>query len=76
MSKLPTVTSREAIQAFGRAGFEVARQESSHVTMKKPGHPYVLTIPDGGKRDLARGTLRRLIRDAGLTVDDFADLLG
>lgn len=76
MSKMPTVTSREAIRAFGRAGFEVARQESSHVTMKKLGHLFVLTIPDGGKRDLARGTLRRLVRDAGLTVDEFVDLLG
>lgn len=75
MSKLPAVTGREAIRAFQSVGFEVARIEGSHHILKRTGHPFVLSVPIHGKKPLKRGTLRRLIRDAGLSVDGFAAML-
>ena len=75
MSSLPIVAGTQAIAAFEKVGFEVVRVKSSHHIMKRDGHPYVLTIPVHGNRPLKRGTLRGLIRAAGLTVDQFLELL-
>ncbi len=75
MSELPPVTGRQAIAAFRKAGFEVVRIRGSHHVLKKAGHRYLLTVPVHGSNPLKPGTLRRLIRDAGLTVEQFAQLL-
>ena len=75
MSEPPMVTGREAIQAFARAGFIEHHIKGSHRVLKKTGHLFQLTVPVHGKMPLKKGTLRRLIRDAGLTVEEFADLL-
>jgi len=75
MSKLPAVTARQAIKAFGRAGFVHCRVKGAHHVLKKQGHPYLLTVPDHGGRALRAGTLRQLIRGAGLTVEQFNALL-
>ena len=73
MPPLPVVSGREVLRAFQRDGWHVLRRESSHVILGKPGCPSILSIPD--HRELKRGTLRGLIRTAGLTVDEFVDLL-
>ena len=73
MTRLPVVSGRQAAAAFERDGWEVARQESSHVTMKKRGVRFLLTVPLG--KELDAGTLRRLVRDSGLTVAQFQRLL-
>jgi len=73
MSELPVVSGAEAIKAFGKAGFYEARQRGSHVVLKKDGHPTLLTIPVHD--ELRAGTLRRSIRDSGLTVEQFCALL-
>lgn len=57
------------------AGFTVDRQSGSHVTLKKPGHRFIVTIPMHTK-PLKEGTLRNIIRQAGLTVDEFLEHLG
>ncbi len=69
MSKLPRISGVEAIKVFGRLGWQVARQRGSHVTLVKPGTRLILTVPL--HPELAPGTLRRLIRDAGLSVEQF-----
>ena len=74
MTRQPVISGRSAIAAFERDGWEVARRESSHVTMKKRGVKFLLTVPLG--KELDAGTLRRLIRDSGLTVEQFRALLG
>lgn len=74
--ELPSVTADEAIRAFGRVGFEEVRSKGSHVTLKRPGHRYNLTIPRHGNRPLKSGLLRSLIRSAELTVKEFRELLG
>lgn len=59
----------EAVQKFRRAGWTVARQRGSHVMMVKPGYEYTLSIPQ--HEELGPGLLRKLIRQAGLTAEEF-----
>ncbi|MCH7997849.1 MAG: type II toxin-antitoxin system HicA family toxin [Chloroflexi bacterium] len=73
MPRLPRVSGRQAVSAFERAGFEIRRQRGSHIIMTKPASPETLSVPD--HREIRIGTLRALIRKAGLTVDQFEDLL-
>ena len=73
MATLPIVSGDEAIKAFQRGGWVVRRQVGSHVTLEKEGEVATLSVPR--HRELDRGLLRRLIRDAGLSVDEFVDLL-
>ena len=74
MARLPTVSGRQAVAAFERAGFEAKRQRGSHVILVKAGITATLSVPD--HRQLKPGTLRALIRKAGLTVDEFVELVG
>jgi predicted RNA binding protein YcfA (HicA-like mRNA interferase family) len=75
MSKLPAAPGRDVIRALERVGFEVARISGSHHVLKKPGHKFVVTVPVHGNKSLKPGTLRRVIRDAGLSDDEFVLLL-
>lgn len=74
MPKLPVCRSREAVAALRKAGFAVDHQTGSHAILYKPGHPNPVTVPMH-RDDLKPGTLRRIIKDAGLTVDEFRGLL-
>ena len=72
--KLPVVSGAEALQAFRKAGYEFDRQRGSHVMLRHRDFPHRrLSIPM--HREIARGTLRALIREAGLTVEQFQALL-
>jgi predicted RNA binding protein YcfA (HicA-like mRNA interferase family) len=74
MSPLPSISGKEAVRAFERAGWEVKRVGSSrHVIMKKEGTSTTLSIPE--HKILDRGLLRSLIRDAFLSVEEFSKLL-
>lgn len=73
MPPLPQVSGRQAVAAFERAGFQMRRQRGSHIVMTKPGFPETLSIPD--HRTVQPGTLRSQIRKAGLTVEEFIQLL-
>jgi predicted RNA binding protein YcfA (HicA-like mRNA interferase family) len=75
MPKLPAVTGDEAVAAFGRVGFAHDRTSASHKILKKPGHPFTLSVPVHGGKTVKPGTLRALIRAAGLTVEAFVALL-
>ena len=60
--------------AFRRLGYEVDRQKGSHIILRHSHPPHRrLTVPD--HREIAKGTLRALIREAGVTVEEFAQLL-
>ncbi len=67
--KLPIISGKEAIKAFQKAGWKVARQKGSHVTLVKEDHPMILTIPL--HRELDRGLLRSLIKKSGLSIEEF-----
>lgn len=62
----------EAVLKFRRAGWSVARQRGSHVMMVKSGYEYTLSIPQHD--ELGPGLLRKLIRQAGMTVEQFNSL--
>lgn len=62
------------MRAFGKVGYETDRQRGSHVILRQAQSPHRrLTVPD--HKELRKGTLRALIRHAGLSVDEFVALL-
>jgi predicted RNA binding protein YcfA (HicA-like mRNA interferase family) len=73
MAKQPVISGAEAVKAFQRAGWRIDRQRGSHVVLLKAGHIASLSVPQ--HPELAPGTLRALIRAAGLSVEEFAALL-
>ena len=73
MSKLPRLSGRECIRALEKAGFLIRRQEGSHIIMRRSEPFAQVVVPD--HKELDRGTLRAIIRQAGLSVEDFTALL-
>ena len=71
MPKLPSVNGREVVAAFEKLGFSVDRITDTHHIMKKPGFIYLLSVPVHKSKAMKRGTLRSLIRDAEITVEEF-----
>lgn len=69
------VSGREAIKALGRAGFTVVRQRGSHVRLEKRTEDRMIKLTVPLHKSLKKGTLRRIIKDAGLTVQEFNRLL-
>ena len=69
MPLLPALRGREVAAVFERLGWSVARQQGSHVIMTKEGSIATLAIP--AHREVAKGTLRSLIRAAEITVQEF-----
>ena len=72
MAKLPRISGMKAVKAFNKAGWFAARQ-TGHTIMVKPGSEVTLSVPR--HKELDRGTLRKLIKLAGLSVDEFVELL-
>ena len=75
MSKLPVVTSRDVIRVAERMGFAFDRQKGSHAVYLRVSDKRRLVIPVHKGRDLRPGTLRGLIDDIGLTLDEFVAML-
>lgn len=74
MSKLPVVSGSEAVDAFRKIGYVVDRQTGSHIILRRVMPPFRrLSVPNHDP--IAKGTLRSIIRQSGLTVDQFRDLL-
>jgi predicted RNA binding protein YcfA (HicA-like mRNA interferase family) len=74
VSQLPRVSGREVVKALRKMGYEQDRQRGSHIVLRQaiPPHRRV-TVPD--HNEVAKGTLRAIIREVGLTVDEFKALL-
>lgn len=73
MSKLPLISGRDCVQALQRVGFVVVRQRGSHIFMARDEPFASVTVPN--HKEIKPGTLRSVIRQAGLTVDEFLALL-
>ena len=73
MNKLPRVSGRECVKALGKAGFYFKRQEGSHMILRRDDPFAQVVVPD--HKELDRGTLRAIIRQAGLSVDEFIHLM-
>ena len=73
MSGLPVISGEKAVRVFERFGWTVDRQKGSHIILIKKGSIASLSIPQ--HKELSIGTLRALIRSAGLSIEDFKALL-
>lgn len=69
MASLPALSGKEVVRVFESFGWSIARQRGSHIIMIKEGEIITLSIPN--HKEVAKGTLRSLIRSANLTVDEF-----
>jgi predicted RNA binding protein YcfA (HicA-like mRNA interferase family) len=73
VSVLPRISGREVVAAFRKLSYEVDRQRGSHIILRHAQPPHRrLTIPD--HREVGKGTLRALIREAGISVEEFIGL--
>ncbi|MCK5329699.1 MAG: type II toxin-antitoxin system HicA family toxin [Candidatus Latescibacteria bacterium] len=75
MPKLRSVSGQEAIRALERLGFEKVRQRGSHVVLKKQTPKGALGCVVPLHRELARGTLRGILKQAGVSSDEFMENL-
>jgi predicted RNA binding protein YcfA (HicA-like mRNA interferase family) len=73
MSRLPVISGRECVKALGRVGFRFRRQDGSHIVLRRDDPFGQVVVPD--HRELDRGTLRAIVRQAGLSVNEFVGLL-
>ena len=73
MSGLPRISGRDCAKALTKAGFVVKRQEGSHVILRRDEPFAQVVVPD--HEELDRSTLRAIIRQAGMSVEGFAELL-
>jgi len=74
LSKLPVVSGKQLCKILGKIGYLADHQTGSHVILRHEDPPYRrLTVPD--HKEIAKGTLRAVLRQAGLTVDEFRKLL-
>ncbi|MEQ1718995.1 MAG: type II toxin-antitoxin system HicA family toxin [Hyphomicrobium sp.] len=73
-ARLPGATAREVARALERAGFLFDRQQGSHATYRHPTTKNTTIVPMHGK-DLSRWLLKKIIKQVGLTEDEFRTLL-
>lgn len=71
MPLLPSVAGARIVRALERHGFKVARISGSHHIMRHPDGRGT-TVPVRGNRDVAKGTLRGILNDVGLTIEQLA----
>jgi len=72
-SRLPRISGRECVRALAGVGFYTRRQHGSHIILRRDDPYAQVVVPD--HRELDTGTLRAIVRDAGLSVAEFARLL-
>ena len=73
MSKLPRLSGRDCVKVLEKAGFKVKRQHGSHIVLRRDQPFAQLVVPD--HRELDTGTLRAIIRQAGMNPEQFIQLL-
>ncbi len=69
MAQLPNLNGKEVVRTFENLGWQVSRQSGSHIVLTKDGEMASLSVPN--HKEVAKGTLRSLIRAANLTIDEF-----
>jgi predicted RNA binding protein YcfA (HicA-like mRNA interferase family) len=72
--RLPGVRAKEIIRALEKAGFEIQRQSGGHVSMRHPDTRRTTVVPVHS-RELPRWLLKKIIKDAGLSEEEFRKLL-
>jgi len=69
---MKSYSGKEVVRIFAKAGWQLARQRGSHIILVKIGSMTTLSVPD--HREVAKGTLRSLIRSSGMTLEEFLAL--
>ena len=73
MPKLPIISGIECVKVLSKLGYEIDHQTGSHLILRKKEEPHRrLTVPN--HKELSKGTLRAIIRQSGLTKDEFLGL--
>jgi len=75
LSKLPVISGREMVRVLSRIGFAIVGRKGSHVRLKRQRGKEILIVIVPMHRELAKGTLRSILRQANLTVEDLLRLL-
>jgi predicted RNA binding protein YcfA (HicA-like mRNA interferase family) len=70
---LPSLSGKECVRVLMRLGWEEARQRGSHIILYKQGFPRGLCVPN--HKQLDKGTLAFILRQAGLSLEEFRTLL-
>ena len=74
MPKLPIISGKDVIKALNKIGYEIDHQTGSHIILRQKEVPYRrLTVPN--HREIAKGTLLAIIKQAGLSREEFFKLL-
>ena len=73
MSRLPRISGRDCVKALGKVGFYLKRQHGSHMILRRDNPFAQVVVPNHKELDI--GTLRAIIRQAELGVDEFVRLL-
>jgi predicted RNA binding protein YcfA (HicA-like mRNA interferase family) len=74
LGRVPIVSGRDLVRALERTGYVVDRQKGSHIILRHTEPPFRrVTVPD--HKEVAKGTLRAILRHTGLTADELARLL-
>ena len=74
MPSVPAVSGARVVKALEKVGFQVVRVKGSHRIMRNPDGRWT-TVPVHQGRDIAKGTLRNVLADAGLTIEEFRRLI-
>jgi len=74
-ARMPAVRARDVIRVLEASGFALVRSSGSHLQYRKPGHKAVVTVPQHGQKIIKRGTLKAILRGAGLSMAEFVSLL-
>jgi len=74
LPRLPVLSSREVVKALAKAGFIVHHQKGSHIALKRDGPPPNRVVVPAHK-ELKKGMLRTIVKQAGLSVEEFLELL-
>lgn len=73
--RLPSLKGREIIKVLKKIGFIERHVSGSHAILRHPATKKIVVVPVHGGKDVKRGTLFSIIRQAGITVESFMDLL-
>ncbi len=73
--KLPIISGKDTIRVFEKIGYRIVRQKRSHVRLRDNSNPYHKPITIPNHKVLKPGLLRKLIKDANLSVEEFLSLI-
>jgi predicted RNA binding protein YcfA (HicA-like mRNA interferase family) len=73
--KLPVLSGEDVIRALRKIGYEVVRQKGSHVRLRGKDNPQRLPVTVPMHREIAKGTLKNILADAGITVEELISKL-